>query len=107
MVRFCIGCDHQTQITDKFCSCCGKAIPPPAPLDKDPQKPKMASLKMICKMYDWKYDTIYRKYKKGEFVQAYRDPAGRSVRFDLEAVDRWAHQEPVEILRPSLISNEI
>jgi len=58
-------------------------------------------------MYDWKYDTIYKKHKNGEFVQAYRDPSGRSVRFDLEAVDRWAHQEPVQIARPSLILNNL
>ena len=72
----------------------------------DTEKPKMASLKTLCKIYNWKYDTIYKKFMKGEFVQGYRDPAGRGLRFDLEAVDRWAHQEPVKGTRASLVANE-
>ena len=71
------------------------------------ERPKMASLKTICKMYDWKYDTIYKKWKRGEFVEGYRGASGRSIRFDLAAVDRWAHQEPVKIVRPSLILNDL
>lgn len=71
----------------------------------DTEKPKMASLKTICQMYDWKYDTIYKKWKRGEFVEGYRNPAGRGIRFDLHAVDQWAHQEPVKIDQPSLILN--
>ena len=71
------------------------------------EQPKMASLKTICKMYDWKYDTIFKKWKRGEFVQGYRDPAGRGIRFELAAVDRWAHQNPVEIAAPSLILGDL
>lgn len=70
-------------------------------------KTRMAALKTICKMYDWKYDTIYKKFKRGEFVPGYRDPAGRGVRFDLDAVDRWAHQNPLKIIRASLIVGEL
>ena len=57
-------------------------------------------------MYDWKYDTIFRKWKRGEFVQGYRNPVGRGIRFDLAVVDRWAHQEPVKVARPSLVMND-
>ena len=107
MVRFCLGCGRQIEDGENFCSRCGKAIPPPKPVDVGPQKQKMVSLKTICKLYDWKYDTIYKKYKNGEFVQGYRDPAGRSVRFDLEAVERWAHRDPIKITRPSLIADDL
>jgi predicted DNA-binding transcriptional regulator AlpA len=66
----------------------------------------MASLKTVCTMYDWKYDTIFKKWKRGDFVQGYRDPTGRSIRFDVAEVDRWAHQEPVKVARPSLLMND-
>ena len=68
---------------------------------------EMASLKTICRMYDWKYDTIYKKWKRGEFVRGYRDPVGRGIRFELRAVDAWAKSCPVKIERPSLIANEV
>ncbi|OGR91360.1 MAG: hypothetical protein A2992_05125 [Elusimicrobia bacterium RIFCSPLOWO2_01_FULL_59_12] len=64
---------------------------------------QMASLKTICEIYDWKYDTIYKKWKRGEFVQGYRDPAGRGIRFDLKDIEAWAHQSPVGVKKPSLI----
>ena len=69
-------------------------------------KPKqMVSLKTLCDIYDWKYDTLYKKWKRGEFVTAYRDPAGRGLRFDLHQVDLWAKQCPVEVDRPSIIED--
>lgn len=74
--------------------------------EKDPSA-GMASLKTICKMYDWKYDTIYKKWKKGQFVVGFRDPAGRGIRFDLSDVAKWAKQAPIDIGRPSLILGRI
>jgi len=73
------------------------------------EAPVMVSLKTLCTMYDWKYDTIWKKWKRGEFVRGYRDPAGgRAIRFVLRDVDAWARQRPFEILgRPSLIANEL
>ena len=68
---------------------------------------RMASLKTICVAYDWKYDTIYKKWKRGEFVCGYRDPAGRGIRFDLIAVDAWAKSCPILMKGPSLIAREI
>jgi hypothetical protein len=68
---------------------------------------EMASLKTICRIYDWKYDTIYKKWKRGDFVRAYRDPVGRGIRFDLKDVIAWAHQNPVEISKPSLLIYEL
>ena len=68
---------------------------------------EMASLKTICTLYDWKYDTMYKKWKRGEFVQGYHDPMGRAVRFNLKDVAAWAHQSPVEISKPSLILHEL
>ena len=68
---------------------------------------QMASLKTICQLYDWKYDTVFRKWKRGEFVQGYRDPAGRGVRFNLRDVEAWAHQNPVRLEAPSLILNQL
>lgn len=65
----------------------------------------MASLKTICSLYDWKYDTIYKKWKNGHFVQGYKDPTGRAVRFDLRAVEKWAHQSPVVIEMSSLVQS--
>jgi hypothetical protein len=62
---------------------------------------QMATLKTLCRLYDWKYDTIYKKWKRGEFVQGYRDPAGRGVRFNLKDIERWAHQSPVKIDAPA------
>lgn len=70
-------------------------------------KPLMASLKTICQLYDWKYDTIYKKMKEGKFVKAYRDPVGRGLRFDLKEVEAWAKQRPVEADMPSIIANQI
>jgi len=64
-------------------------------------------MKTICQLYDWKYDTLYKKWKRGEFVQGYRDPAGRGIRFNLRDVEVWAHRTPVKISVPSLIMNEI
>jgi hypothetical protein len=68
---------------------------------------EMASLKTLCQIYDWKYDTIYKKWKRGEFVQGFRDPAGRGIRFNLRDVEAWAHQSPVEFSKLSLVVNEI
>ena len=68
---------------------------------------QMASLQSICTMFDWKYDTLYKKWKRGEFVQGYRDPAGRSIRFNVKDVEAWAHQNPVQIWKPSLAVNEL
>ena len=68
---------------------------------------EMASLKTLCQIYDWKYDTIYKKWKRGEFIRGYRDPIGRGIRFNLKDVEIWAHQCPVEISKPSLIMNEL
>ena len=68
---------------------------------------EMASLKTICQIYDWKYDTIYKKWKRGEFIRGYRDPVGRGIRFNLKDVEIWAHQRPAEISKPSLIMNEL
>lgn len=67
----------------------------------------MASLKTLCQLYDWKYDTVYKKWKRGEFVQGYRDPVGRGIRFDLQEVEAWAHRNPVEFSKPSLILNRL
>ena len=67
----------------------------------------MATLKTLCQLYDWKYDTIYKKWKRGEFVPGYRDPAGRGIRFDLREVEAWAHQSPVHIRAPSLVINQL
>ena len=68
---------------------------------------KMASLKTICQLYDWKYDTILKKYKRGLFVQGYKDPAGRQIRFMLGDVQAWATREPVRIPCQSLAVNRI
>jgi len=67
----------------------------------------MASFKTICQLYDWKYDTIYKKWKRGEFVRGYRDPIGRGIRFNLKDVEAWAHQNPIDFSNPSLVVNEI
>ena len=71
------------------------------------ERMQMASLQTICVMFDWKYDTLYKKWKRGEFVQGYRDPAGRGIRFNLKDVESWAHQSPVRIVSPSLSMNEL
>jgi hypothetical protein len=76
-------------------------------LASDVSNIRMASLKTICQIYDWKYDTIYKKWKRGEFVRGFRDPAGRGIRFDLTDVEKWAHQSPVAISAPSLILNQV
>jgi hypothetical protein len=68
---------------------------------------QMATLRTLCQLYDWKYDTIYKKWKRGEFVPGYRDPAGRGIRFNLRDVEAWAHQSPVPIETPSLTLNQI
>ncbi len=70
---------------------------------------RMESLKAICEMYGWKYDTVYKKWKRGLFVQGYRDPVGRLIRFNIADVDAWAHQSPVCVQNsnPSLLANEI
>ena len=72
-------------------------------------KPVMVTLKTACMLYDWKYDTIYKKYKKGQFVRAYQDPAGRGLRFALSDIDAWAKQCPIDQrpVRPSLVANEL
>jgi hypothetical protein len=68
---------------------------------------QMASLKTVCRLYDWKYDTIYKKWKRGEFVQGFKAPRGRSIRFNLKDVAGWARQSPVIISRPSLLADEL
>ncbi len=68
---------------------------------------QMASLKTVCAMFDWKYDTMYKKWKRGEFVRAYRDPAGRGLRFDLREVRMWARQCPVEVERSQMLVEHI
>lgn len=70
-------------------------------------KPRMASLKTVCELFDWRYDTIWKKFKRGEFVQGYRDPAGRGIRFDLQAVETWARQEPIKLAAPSLLRSQL
>lgn len=72
-------------------------------MDANSSAPQMASLQTICKMYDWKYDTIWRMWKRGEFVKGYRMPGGRALRFDLRDVDSWAHRCPEVAETPSLV----
>jgi hypothetical protein len=67
----------------------------------------MATLKTLCQLYDWKYDTMYKKWKRGEFVLGYRDPTGRGIRFNLKDVEAWARQSPVQIDPPSWTVHQI
>lgn len=71
------------------------------------EQPVMASLKKICLLYDWKYDTLYKKWKRGEFVTGYKDPAGRGIRFNLSDVSTWAHRNPIQVESPSLVINPV
>lgn len=66
--------------------------------------PVMADLKTICQMYSWKYQTMWQKTKKGEFVTPYRQ--GRKLSFLLKDVHAWATKEPVQRVQPSLIRGQ-
>lgn len=68
---------------------------------------QMVSLHTVCAMYEWKYDTLWKKFKRGEFVQGYRNPTGRGLRFNLKDVQAWAHQEPIKLDAPSLLSSRL
>jgi hypothetical protein len=68
-------------------------------LEIQPTK-QMVTLKTICIIFDMKYETIYKLWKSGNFVQGYRTPTGRGIRFNLRDVENWIHQNPVEISRP-------
>ena len=61
----------------------------------------MLPLKDACTMYGLKYDTIYKKWKAGEFITVYR--MGRSLFVNVKDLDAWMHRDPVIIETPSLI----
>lgn len=56
---------------------------------------RMGTLKEICAIYGWKARTVREWVYKGLFPAPYLH--GRTWRFDLPSVDRWAHQEKLQV----------